>query len=89
MYVTFSFTDARYIHPMLERFSIQLISPARWEIVPHVKYVSSEILMSYIKLLNIKCYFSHDFTEALNTPSYGIQRCFCGKLDLPSLRPNM
>ena len=89
MYVTFSFTDARYIHPMLERFSIQLISPARWEIVPHVKYVSSEILMSYINLLNIKCYFSHDITEALNAPSYGIKHYFCGKLDLHSLHLNM
>jgi len=52
--------DSRYVHPMLERFSIQLISPARWEVVPHVNYIFEEFEhISSMKTLELKSQETH------------------------------
>eukprot|EP00794_Sanderia_malayensis_P018649 gene18649-20530_t len=52
--------DSRYIHPTIERFTIQLVSPARWEIVPHIKYEFEEFEhVSSMQTLQLKSQETH------------------------------
>ena len=37
--VLFCTTDARFVYPIIDRFSLQLISPVSWEIIPSTRLV--------------------------------------------------
>lgn len=37
--VVFCTTDARFVYPIIDRFSLQLISPVSWEIIPSTRLV--------------------------------------------------
>lgn len=35
--VTFFLVDERFVYPIIDRFSLQLISPVSWEIIPSTR----------------------------------------------------
>lgn len=37
--LSFFTTDARFVYPIIDRFSLQLISPVSWEIIPSTRLV--------------------------------------------------
>ena len=41
-------TDARFVYPIIDRFSLQLISPVSWEIIPSTWLVHGMAVIVYI-----------------------------------------
>ena len=40
----------RFVYPHIDKFSVQLISPTTWEMVPNAKYVATQSTVSSFKI---------------------------------------
>ena len=56
--------DSRFVYPIIDRFSLQLISPVSWEIIPGTRLVRNEDLFPspvFFSCFFVSCSFLHNY----------------------------